>query len=355
MLDDYTVVKKGDLLFSINVDDHIKNLEEAEESLEEKEKSYEEHKINLEDILIRNQLQIDALEKELIVEKFIFKDELSKPYDHEVRKIELQMKLNQINLERSREKLKRQQELITQGFAKPGSLQKFELQVKNFEATRENQKLELKTLKEGILNERKIELEVKLKKIENEIQQLKVKAENEKKRVQANMTITMHGIFHTKKKIKNLKDFIDNQHCHAPIEGIWKINQYRDWGRGGKWFSYNTGAHCYKNLRVGQIINPNNMMLEVLLHEVDIKKINLNTICKVYIPALKNKEHQATITKVSKLARDKLDLAMAGTENNPSRFGLFKTLLEFKQISSDFKLGMSARVIIPLEGGVIHD
>lgn len=355
MLDDYSNVKKGDLLFSINVDDHLKNLEEAEESLEEKEKNYEEHALNLEDILVRNKLQIEILEKELLVEKFIYKDELSKPYSHEVRKIELQMKLNKINLERSDEKLRRQKELITQGFAKQGSLKKFELQVKNFKAARENQKLELQILKEGILNERKVELEVKLKKIENEIQQLKMKAENEKKRIQANMKITMHKIFHTKKKIKNLKDFIANQHCHAPTEGIWKINQYRDWGRGGKWFSYNTGVDSYKNLRVGQIINPNNMMLEVLLHEVDIKKIKLNTLCKVYIPALKNKEYQATITKISKLARDKLDLAMAGTENNPSRFGLFKTLLEFKQISSDFKLGMSARVIIPLEGEAVND
>lgn len=344
-----TAVKKGDFLFELDTsnmqlqrDEKFDLIERLKRELTEKEKSIDE-----------KEALYGLMKKWLVAkvehQKLQYKLATRRLPTEEERIATIPLEITQLKLEAANEALNRQQRLIEAGFAAASSITSKQLKVKGLELQLLQDQQSLTFAKDGATPEDELELNVKLEVAQAELDRQQAEHDHEMKILKSQLSELQLNLENAQIQFHVIENNLKNTKVVAQKEGVWVLKKYRDWWRGGTWTDIHLGVNVDEYQVVGDLIDPNVLSIEVLLHEADRLKIEIDQRCELKFPALNGATVQGVLGSISKIAKDRLDLAQNGTEVQPSRYGLFQVLITPDSILPDLKPGMSAIVSIPLK------
>ncbi len=343
-----TPVKKGDVVARIdsrptedtlkdkqlNIESNLIDMEVAEKRYE-LVKSREENRIKL----IREQLAYARIRKEKIVNGLT---------ERELRQLEITYQLAELNLEKARESLERNQRLFDKGFISATALEPYERRVETAHAYLNELKITIRLKKKNVRPEEIVELDKEIEQYETLINRRKKAMERRLEQVRKDIDIANANKAQNEYRITFLKMEIKDCTIRAPMDGIMSIRLHRDWRSGGQWIEYKPGVRKWKYDRIADIVNPGKMRIDFMVHESDINRIRKGQKALIKLPALPGQTFTGNVISVDGVGRDRFEVAPRGYDNEETGVTMFKVSVMLEG-EKQLHPGMSAMVEVILE------
>jgi multidrug efflux pump subunit AcrA (membrane-fusion protein) len=337
-------VKKGDKLLVIDASDAQGKINESELNLEQLKLSYELQEKELEFILFEKDKRIEQDKASLEQFELIQKSELAKPYPNEIRLMEIDEELAQINLENARLELMSRQRLYEKEFLSKSALEPFELRMKTAETYLKETKLKNKILRKGIPEEERVEHKTKVasakSKLERTITEYKRRIKKKKSQIQS----TKQQLELRELQLNRQKDELNSAITYADKDGILVRRKYVNWSAGGVMTEFKPGIERWPQDIVADIIDPASMQVEVAFNEADYRKIKKGMKTIITIPAIPGKEFSGVIKHIGSIAKDRNEVDPTVEQGGISNVMAYNAIVEFDSSVVNLKKGMSAYV-----------
>ena len=337
-----TLVKKGDLLMETSTDTFVTWLEETTLSLQNKEVELKLNESILQTIEKVEDSKRAMYAAELAHAQLVLSHMKKGLTTSQRRALSIEIELLELELDEYKQKEVRQQRLITKGFAIESSINSIKRQLAAKEvALQTAQTNRIQQLK-GAQPEDLIEQEA-------EVERLFLKTQRHSKRMLILLRERELTIEKRQAEIDKFKHLIKKRSREAvlarslaPQEGIFFLRQHRDWASPTGWSEHQAGSKKWSGDIIGDLINPQELQIEVLVHEADISQLYQGMEVGIALPALGAIQLTGKLKELSQLGKDLKDLSPLGTSSGLSQQAYFSVVIEVTPSKEKLVIGMSA-------------
>lgn len=340
-------VKKGDVVARIDTSNYDDDIAEIALDLKAEELTLNFNKVKAElmekSYRNRNSVYKKTYEHALLERKY----EFDQPDEEEIRKLEIDLELKELDLEEAEANLGRQQNLYDKGFLSKASLEPYERRYETAKEKVKESKLNISIAKKGITKERRVELEQNVLRAKADYERAEKRMQ--RKLVEINDIIKvseqkMAELLHRK---DNLMYKLANSTCYANQDGYFKIRRFYDFRSGGQYSEYATGVAIRERDVIAEIVNPGKMRVDVIFNESDFHRLNTGLNVEISLPAYSEKKFMGKLVRLGAIGKDR-NLWMEELTGK-SGVSMYNAEINFDATGINLHPGMSAMVKIFLE------
>lgn len=294
-----TRVQKGDLLVELASDALTERLEQEQIELQGVES---ELRRALEDLDIqRNQnasdirkAEIDQEVARLDLEKYLEGD-----YKQKLKGVEIDIQQAELDVERKREELLKNQELLERGFVTPAKIKQLDFELKKALMTLERHQLALATLVEYELRKERMQRQSTLDRATEELERVRKQAESREKQAEARVRQLEATLAMRQGRVRRLTEQLAKCKIYAPADGIVQYpNDFRGWDET----RITEGAKVFEGQKLLVLPDTSRMLVSTRIHEADRHRVREGMPCVVRVPAVPGKTFTGKISKIAQFA-----------------------------------------------------
>ena len=342
-------VKKGDLLFSIDDTNAKEEIENLENNLDSSELALEQYKANYDLVKFKEDNRVREFEEKLAHAILEEKEELDKPTARQLRIMELDELVAQLNVEDAQEAYEREKRMFDKGYTTISALEPYGRSLENAKAVLEELKLKNQIERKGISEERRVELRKAVERAKSNLERI---GQRRKRRLEAIATLISaeeKNLEVTKFTIAHAQEQIDNASVYAPSDGVFKLLTYRDWTAGGLWREVQVGDEKRPEDVIGHIIDPSNMMVKLVVNESDFPKLSVGMPVTMRVPSLPGKVFNGKIKQLGAIGKDRNMVDPIAAGGGDSEVIMFNAAVDFDGQGVRFHPGMSADITVGVQ------
>lgn len=340
---DGTRVVAGDLLFRIDDEETLSRIESQEETLGQKEEELETARSEWDLLVETYEFTRRREEAERVHAALELSQRVAGLGREERRLLEIDIELARLDLEDRQERLERQRDLVEKGFAPPSSL---DLPLRDLEsavtslAERQTQRsLALAPL----ADEERVTLETALARATEIVQRSRLRHEREKTRQALAIEALELEILHIREDLDRLRAESARARVVAPAAGVIRLLRRFDWG-ARTWQTLGAGQRVWTANTLGELVDPSDLLLRVLVHESDLAQVRVGQSARVRVNAFPEREWVGHVLRVSALGQDRSDLSPIHRQAPPAGQAFFLVELEVPLPGVAALPGMTASV-----------
>ncbi len=340
-------VSKGDVIAKIDAAGYDEQIAELELTLKAEELTLASNKRKLEITIQSEKNFLQDRQKKYDHAVLNEKYELSKPLPEELRKLEIELELNKLDLEESEENLKIQTNLFNKNFISKASLEPYERRYQTSIKKVEEAKLNIELSKNGISQERRVELRQIVERRKAELDRSGKSMLRMVGEIEDQIKVSEQKFKELNHKLDSLTKKLKNSTCYAPSDGYVQIKKYYAWRAGGQYSYYAAGVAVYERDVIAVIVDAGKMKVDLIFNEADFHKLKVNLPVKISIPAFPDKKFKGKLVSLGAIGKDRnLWLEeISGT----SGVSMYNAEAEIEVGDLSLHPGMSAMVEIVLE------
>ncbi len=342
-------VKKGDLLFSIDDTTPREEIENLENSVDASELALEQYRANYDLVKFKEDNNVKQFEEKLEHAILEEKEELAKPDARELRIMELDEQVAQLNVEDAQDTYEREKRMYDKGYITISALEPYGRSLENAKAVLEELKLKNQIERKGISDERRVELRKAVERAKSNLERI---GQRRKRRLDAITTLISaeeKNLEVTRFTMKRAQEQIDNASIYAPQDGVFKLLVYRDWTAGGLWREIQVGDEKRPQDVIGHIIDPSNMMVKLVVNESDFPNLKVGMPVTMKVPSLPGKTFNGSIRQLGAIGKDRNRVDPIAAGGGDSEVIMFNASVDFDGKGVRFHPGMSAEITVTVK------
>lgn len=346
--EDGTRVRAGDLLFLIDEEEIRSRIDEQQQAIESRMEELETAQNELA-VIINTYAFLQARElAELEHAELELAHRMAGMRAEDRRLHEIAIALAELDLQDREERLERQRELVRQNFAAPATLDLF---IREFEAA-QSQLTERRTQFE--LESRPLPEEERLT-LEAAVTQARAvveRSEARHAREVGNKTLEIEGIElrirHARRDLEDREWELEQVRITASEDGILRLMRRLNW-RSRVWQPLAVGQQTWSRDVLGELVDPHDLTLRVLIHESDILRVRPGQSATVTLTAYPDQPVPGRVRSLTRLGQDRMDLTPIYRQSPPTRQAHFLAEVSLDPHDLPAMPGMTASVVIQLE------
>lgn len=338
------IIKPGDLLLSMDSEETLNRIEREELSLAEERIELQRLEAQLAFEAYREEVKTELLKRKAEHAQLHKEYEFAKPDDTAQRLLEISHQLALFDLEEAESNLKRQENLFEKGFLAESALDPYRRRVESAKAYLQEIEITDKVRRKGISEELRIELTRKVERANANLDRHASRTERRLNNLRFQVEVAQKRIEKTKYELNVLQESLKQANVRAEDEGVFILNEYRDWGSGGRRVKLQPGIQRWPQDVVGEIIDPSKMKVRLAIHEADIGKLTEGMRAEVNVYAFPGKTFEGRLSLLSLVGRDRSDADPLGQSGSLSNVVVYNAEVDFEGQGVDFRPGMSALV-----------
>jgi multidrug resistance efflux pump len=329
IIPDGSRVEAGDLLARLD-DEEIRNKIESEvEGLEQEQENLEAETHELK-VLTQQYDSMAKLEKaELLhAERKLQKAEVPLT-PAEIRLNEIDLALAELDVAEARAKLERQRQLVNRKFAPASSLLEMEREVEGTKTLLEEKRLRFELAKAPVPEEERLTLESEVRKARETVRRSQALHAQSVAIQELKIEGLEMSIAHRQEKLERLRKQLEDVHISAPIDGLFLLTRTYSWG-ARRWEPLSVGNQIWGMNLIGNIVDPKDLYLRVMIHESDAQKVSPGQPAQITLSAFPHQTFPARVRSVTAMAQDRDDLSPLHRQNPPANQALFLAILDME-------------------------
>ncbi|MCM8535674.1 MAG: HlyD family efflux transporter periplasmic adaptor subunit [Lentisphaeraceae bacterium] len=341
-----TYVKKGDIVARIDSSNYEDDILEYGLDLKAERLLLEISRKRLE--LIKSYYGNEVLEdkENLRHAELAYEEEMAKPTDDEMRRLNISLKLAKLSLEEAEANIVRQTRLYDKGFLSKASLEPHQRRLASRKEKVNEAELNIQVAKKGIPQEQKVTLEQNLLRAEASLERRQKRRQRKIDEQEDIIKVSEQKIAEMEFKRKSLIEKSKQSICYADREGYVIIRTYYDWRSGGKYTPYAPGVQVRERDALVEVVSPGKMIVDAIFNESDFHNLKVDQKVDVTLPALPGKVFKGTLVSLGAIGKDRNDWMkeLRGT----SGVSMYNGSVAFDVDNEKFQPGMSAILSIYL-------
>ncbi len=340
-------VKKDQVIFAFDPEEIRSRIEQQEENIENRLEELESAESDRE-VLVQTYEAIHARElAELAHAELVLRIRSEGLRSEERRQLTLAIQLAELDLEDRRERLQRQQELVDRNFAPVSSLDSFEREVIAAEALLEERRTQFELETRPLMEEERISLQSAVDQNREIVKRSLRRHEREVGAKDIEIAGIRLQLFHQREVLEWRMEELEKAEVLSPATGILRLTRTLNW-RNRTWNTIEVGRQTHTDNVLGEIVDPGQLNLRVLIHESDILSLRPGLQAEVRLTAFPEHPLKGRVTTVSALGLDRMDLTPIYRQAPPA--GQAQFLAEIAVDTRDLGAmpGMTASVVIHL-------
>lgn len=298
-------VKKGDVVATIDNSNYEDDILEFGLDLKEEKLLLDINQKKFALIEYDEERDVIRRKEELRHAQVEYNEEMSFPKPEELKKLDIALKLAELEFEEAEANLSRQQNLFDKGFLSKASLEPHERRLASKTEKVKEAKLNITVAKKGIPEERKVELEQNLARAKATLE----RSEKDKQRrldEQADIIkVSEQKIAEMEFKRKNLLEKSKKSICYADRDGYVIVRTYWDWGSGGGFSSFAPGVQVRERDAILEIVSPGKMVASAIFNEADFHMLELGQLVQMTLPAFPGKTFKGELKSLGAIGKDR--------------------------------------------------
>lgn len=299
IVDESTRVRKGDLLVELASDKLIERLESEQIELEQLEGELHYARSELDIQLNQNaselrQAEIDVLLAEKELEKY-----LEGEYRKALQAIEIDREETSLQLDRMRDELKKNRELLEREFVTQSKVDQTEREVKTLELRLEQHALSLEILNsyERPITEQR--LRTAIDQARDALERTRARAEAREAQARTNVQRYEGLVGLRRERFKRMQEQLAKCRILAPVDGIVQYPSNDRWGNDD---SLKVGSQVREGQTLVVLPDTSSMIVTARVHEADRHKLREDMQCLVRVPAVPGAAFTGRLSKIAKFA-----------------------------------------------------
>lgn len=341
-------VTAGQRIFAFDPEEIRSRIEQQEEQIENRQEELESAESERQ-ILVQTYEAIRAREiAELEHAELALRVGLAGLRPEERQRLTLSIQTAELDLEDRRERLERQRELVLRNFAPESSLDSLEREVLAAEALLEERQTVFDLETRPIMEEERLSLQ-------STVDQNRIIVERSLRRHQREVETRDKDIAGIRLRLRHQQEDLDERRnelgkaeVFAPAAGILRLTRSLNW-RSRTWDTIEVGRQASSENILGEIVDPDRLNLRVLIHESDILSVRPGLPAEVRLTAFPEHTLRGTVTSVSALGLDRMDLTPIYRQAPPAGQAQFLAEIAVDTRELGAMPGMTASVVIFLE------
>ncbi len=345
VIEDGTRVQKGDLLFRMDEEEIQTRIEDQSDAIDLKLEELETHQGEL-DVITSTYASAHARERAELAHaelELSYRAEGLRP--EERRLLEISIALAKLDLEDREDRLQRQQDLVRQNFATAASLDAYQRDVTAAEALLEERKTQLELQSQPMLEEERLSLQSAVDQARDVVE----RSQRKHQREVAAKTLEIEGVQlelkHMREELANRESDLEKVRITAPADGIIRLMRRLHW-RTRSWQTISVGQQSWALDVLGDLVDPHDLILRVLIHESDILRVKPGQTAIARLTAYPEIELRGEVKTVTRLGQDRMDLTPIYRQSPPTRQAQFLAEIELDTRDLPAMPGMTATVTI---------
>ncbi len=269
-----------------------------------------------------------------------------KPEDR--RLFEVELEIGKLDLEDAKDELERQRRLLAKGFVSQAMFEPYERRVATLEANVREIEARIRIEEKGVPPELLLELEGNVTRIQALLDRGEKSRQRRLEYVQRQIDVAQATLEENLHDLEQVEKELADMAVRAPKDGILSVRNYYE-RHVGTWQEYRPGAKVYMHDRVGDIVNPGKVTVEIMLHEADIDLAVAGTPVRITLPAYPGRVFTGEIVEIGGVGRDRAHVAPRGFERHGAGVTMFNATVSLNGNGVEFRPGMSAIVELIVE------
>lgn len=341
-------IQKNDILFELEKEEIRSRIEQQEAQIENRLEELESAESERQ-ILVQTYEAIHARElAELAHAELALRIRTEGLLPEERRQLEIAIELAQIDLEDRQERLERQTELVDRNFAPASSLDSFEREVIAPRAFLEERRTQFALETRPLMDEERISLQSAVTQNREIVERSQRRHQREVAAKDTEIAGIQLQLTHQREVLQDRQEELEKAEVTAPASGILRLTRRLNW-RSRTWDTIEVGRQTWTDNILGEVVDPNQLNLRVLIHESDIQHVRPGLNAEVNLTAFPEHTLLGRVTSVSALGLDRMDLTPIYRQAPPAQQAQFLAEISVDTRSLAAMPGMTASVIIHLE------
>lgn len=339
LIQEGTLVEKGELLVELDSSEMQDDLIEQEIRLQNADADFVQARENL--AVVKSQAESDIAKAKLNLQ--FAKEDLEKylegEYPTQLKEKESEITLKKEELERARQKMQWSEKLYQEKYISQTERDSDRLAANRAELQYELAQDDLELFKEYTHQRKLTELKSDLEQKEMELERTKRKATADTVQAEARLKAREAELLQQKSRLQKTKEQIEKTKITAPINGmvVYATSARHSWRGNDE--PLDEGQEVREREELIYLPTADTMSASIKIHESSLKKVKLGQPVNVYIDALPGKTFTGKVTKIAPLP-DPQSMWL-----NPD-LKVFTTTIELDQDGSEMRTGMSCRAEI---------
>ncbi|MCK5803944.1 MAG: hypothetical protein KAI66_13990 [Lentisphaeria bacterium] len=346
IVDQGTPIRKGELVFSMDDSFARVSIEGSEDVIEKEALSREIIEASLRLTQFREREEASLHTAELAHAKLAEAEELGHPTKSELRLLEMDLRLSNLDLEDAREELARQQRLRKKNFISASALEPYERRVQVAEAYVAEKKHNIAIEKKGASQETRIELRRAVERSEARAQRAMRHVVRRIKEIEQQLAASTTRLASLEHRLERSRKEIAGAEVRAQRDGVVRIRDYYDWRSGGVRREYKAGVEKRPQDIIADVIDLGSMRVNLVINEADFHDLREGMPVRVIMPAFPERVFPGRLEQLGAIGRDRNQIDPTASGGAQSGIMMFNAEISFDGQGARFHPGMSAMVEI---------
>ena len=350
-----TYVKKGDVVATIDNSSYEDDILEYGLDLKEEKLLLDINQKKFALIEYDEERDVIRRKEELRHAQVEYDEEMSFPKPEKLKKLDIALKLAELELEEAEANLARQQNLYDKGFLSKASLEPHERRLASKTEKVKEAKLNIVVARKGVPEERKVELEQNLVRAKATLQRSEKDKQRRLDEQEDIIKVSEQKIAEMEFKRKNLLEKSKKSVCYADRDGYVIVRTYWDWRSGGGFSSFAPGVQVRERDAIIEIVSPEKMVASAIFNEADFHMLKLGQQVEVTLAAFPGKVFKGELQSLGAIGKDRNEW-LQGLEGN-SGVSMYNGLVNFidnvEGLHPNMSVIMKIKLATPRRGLVV--
>ncbi|MCC5842891.1 MAG: HlyD family efflux transporter periplasmic adaptor subunit [Verrucomicrobia bacterium] len=340
-------VAEGDLVFAFDPEEIRSRIESQEEQIENRLEELESVESERQ-ILVQTYNAISVRERaELAHAELALRIRSEGLRPEERRLLTLSIETAELDLEDRRERLQRQRELVERNFAPATSLDSFEREVIAAEALLDERRTQFELETRPLMEEERLSLQSAVDQNREIVERSLRRHQREVAAKDTEIAGVRLQLGHQREVLEDRMEELEKAEVFSPAAGILRLTRSLNW-RNRSWDTIEVGRQTWTDNVLGEIVDPDQLNLRVLIHESDILYLRPGLKAEVRLTAFPEHVLKGSVTTVSALGLDRMDLTPIYRQAPPAQQAQFLAEIAVDTRDLGAMPGMTASVVIHL-------
>jgi multidrug resistance efflux pump len=341
-----TPVKKGDFIFQIDDSLTRDQLEGYEDNIDKEELNLVLSQAQYEQAAFQQNEEMKLYQAELEHAQLQERQELATPTPDELRLLEIEKALTELDCQDARDDYKRQKALADKGFISPSALEPYARRLTIAQATLKEVELKIRISKKGIPEARRIELRRAVERAQAMMNRSQQRLQRRLGELKKQIEVSQMRLEEYRVYTRRYEQEIAGATVVAERDGIVKLGTYRDWRSGGRLREYQAGIERWPNDTVAEVINPKLMKIKLVINQADFSVLKAGMPVRITMPAFPGRVFPGTLQQLGAIGRDRNRIDPTAQSGGRSEIPMFNAEINFDTSEVPCQPGMSAMVEI---------
>jgi multidrug resistance efflux pump len=341
-----TPVKKGDFIFQIDDSLTRDQLETYEDNIDKEELNLALTQAQYQQAAFQQNEEMKLYQAELEHAQLQEREELATPTPEDLRLLEIEKALTELDCQDAQEDYKRQSALADKGFISASALEPYARRLTTTQAMFEEVELKIRISKKGIPEARRIELRRAVERAQAMLTRSQQRLQRKLGELKKKIEVSEKRLEEYRHYTQRYKQEIAEATVHAKRDGIVKLGTYRDWRGGGRLREYQAGIERWPNDAVAEVINPELMKIKLVINQADFAVLKAGLPVRITMPAFPDRIFPGKLQQLGAIGRDRNRIDPTAQSGGRSEIPMFNAEIKFDTSGVPCQPGMSAMVEI---------